>query len=488
MGALLMNIFLSTCWRYIGRAAKGRQLVLVATGFMACVFAADVQAQKSKPAKAEALDPNTPVEKLLPTPPRKQPALEPVVAQDLAEVPELTLHDPLDKILTAAQAREQIANLTARINLLDKKKTDGFILALVEHRADLRGLPFLLGQDCRQSDDSRQAFTELLSVVRVSMPANVVFTPEGFFQTTPATAAKYWKRFDNFLKAGNFKLKNKELLYPTLTDILMQAFGPESVAMRKGMIDFLASVNTPGSTKALARLVIFSPEPELHIAAHAKLKFRNPKDYAEILLRGLRYPWPDVVERSAMAIIALERVDLVPKLITLLDAPDPRLPQPREVQGKPMYVAEQLVRINHHQNCLLCHAPANSTKFSSDLTTAPVPLPGEKLPSPHDYMRHAQGKFSVRVDVTYLRQDFSRLQKVANAAPWADMQRFDFFVRTVTMSPEEAKVYEKQFRDKTAGQESPYQRALLTALRALTGRDAPPNAAAWRRMLADTTY
>jgi hypothetical protein len=485
MGALLMNIFLSTCWRYIGRAAKGRHLVLVATGFMACVFAADVQAQKSKPAKAEALDPNTPVERLLPASPSKQPRLEPVVTQDLAEVPELSLHDPLDKTLTAAQAQEQIANLTARINLLDKKKTDGFILALLEHRADLRGLPFLLGQDCRQSNDRKQAFTELLFVVRQSMPGSASRDP--IFKTSPETAATFWKKLDKSLMPGKLKLKRMDLLYPTLTDILMQTCGPESVAMRKGMIDFLANVDTPDSSRALARLVIFSPEPELHIPAHVKLKLRDPKDYAEILLRGLRYPWPDVVERSAMAIIALERIDLIPKMIILLDAPDPRLPQPREVQGKRVYVAEQLVRVNHHQNCLLCHAPANSTKFSSDMTTAPLPLPSEKL-VPLTYYDDRQRKFSVRVDVTYLRQDFSLLQKVANAAPWPDMQRFDFLVRTVTLSPEQAKVYEKQFRDKTAGQESPYQRALLTALRALTGRDAPPNAAAWRKMLADTTY
>jgi hypothetical protein len=61
------------------------------------------------------------------------------------------------------------------------------------------------------------------------------------------------------------------------------------------------------------------------------------------------------------------------------------------------------------------------------------------------------------------------------------MQRFDFLVRTRILSEDEAKAYQAEFaKQKT----SPYRQAALTALRALTGRDAEPTAAAWRAVLA----
>ena len=37
----------------------------------------------------------------------------------------------------------------AKINHLNRKKRDGFMLAMLEQRPDLRGLPFLMGDDCR---------------------------------------------------------------------------------------------------------------------------------------------------------------------------------------------------------------------------------------------------------------------------------------------------------------------------------------------------
>src|SRR5262249_9361104 len=89
----------------------------------------------------------------------------------------------------------------------------------------------------------------------------------------------------------------------------------------------------------------------------------------------------------------------------------------------------------------------------------------------------------VRADVTYLRQDFSEMQPVANAAPWPAMQRFDFLVRTRTLTEKDAAAYRAAIAQRGADYVSPYQRALAAALRELTGRDAEPNAAAWRRAL-----
>jgi hypothetical protein len=85
--------------------------------------------------------------------------------------------------------------------------------------------------------------------------------------------------------------------------------------------------------------------------------------------------------------------------------------------------------------------------------------------------------------VTYLRQDFSVLEPVADANPWPEMQRFDFLVRTRTLTDDEAAAYREKLDVREAGRPSPYQRAALMALRELTGKDTEPSGDAWRRLL-----
>ena len=88
----------------------------------------------------------------------------------------------------------------------------------------------------------------------------------------------------------------------------------------------------------------------------------------------------------------------------------------------------------------------------------------------------------VRIDVTYLRQDFSQLQAVENARPWPAMQRFDFLVRTRELTADEASEYRRLLK-REPGVLPPNHRAALMALRELTGKDAAPTAQAWRELL-----
>jgi hypothetical protein len=110
-----------------------------------------------------------------------------------------------------------------------------------------------------------------------------------------------------------------------------------------------------------------------------------------------------------------------------------------------------------------------------------VPNPGQPLlPDPY---RGSSSEVLVRIDVTYLRQDFSVYQAVADAAPWPEMQRFDFLVRSRVLTEEEAVAWREKFTKLEPGRLSPYHRAALAALRELTGKDTEPTAAAWRRLL-----
>src|SRR5262245_65228345 len=90
-----------------------------------------------------------------------------------------------------------------------------------------------------------------------------------------------------------------------------------------------------------------------------------------------------------------------------------------------------MVRINHLQNCLLCHPPSFDT---SDKVRAGVPSPdgtGGQAPSSRGtggYSVGSRGIF-VRADVTYLKQDFSVMLPVLKPDLRQVVERFDFFVR-----------------------------------------------------------
>jgi hypothetical protein len=135
-------------------------------------------------------------------------------------------------------------------------------------------------------------------------------------------------------------------------------------------------------------------------------------------------------------------------------------------------------------HCLLCHAPASATPSKEgnanlEGLTAQVPVPSESMAA--DYRINVPG-ILVRFDVTYLRQDFSLKLPVADADPWPTMQRYDFLVRTREVTEKEAVAYQKLLQPTGSEAVSPYRRAAVSALRELTGLDAQPSAAAWRKL------
>ncbi len=146
-------------------------------------------------------------------------------------------------------------------------------------------------------------------------------------------------------------------------------------------------------------------------------------------------------------------------------------------------MVRELVRVNHARNCLLCHSPGNTDGVLADTLKAPIPLPTEALSSPVNGYQSSSPDLLARIDVTYLRQDFSLMQPVDDPSPWPEMQRFDFLVRTRPVSETEAAEYREKLDKREPGRPSAYQAAALGALRELTGKDAAPTAEAWRKVL-----
>jgi hypothetical protein len=196
-----------------------------------------------------------------------------------------------------------------------------------------------------------------------------------------------------------------------------------------------------------------------------------------VLLDGFRYPWAPVAAHAAETLVALDDRAALFRLATLLDEPDPSEPV---CNGDKKWVVREVVCVNHLRNCLLCHAPSTAV---SDPLRGIVPVPGERLP--RVYYSSQRGDF-VRADVTYLRQDFSLMQRIAKPGRWPEWQRFDYLVRTRELTADELAAHREKPRP-SRFVSYPQREAVRFALRELTGMDAGEEAADWQEVLARMT-
>lgn len=456
------------------------------------------------------IKPQTPLKDLLPAPPKTLTPPAPWI-DDPALAPEISLGEPVSK--KSKDAMEEIAHLYAKINHLnhrDPKIPDGFLEALLAHRGDLRGVPFLMGKECRSPADKAAKFAAVVRVIQREMdPSNFPtrFTiperlPMPARASGPADAADVlppsppptlspreivWRRLNSKLTWAELEPRippgtTADELDQALVAALVQMIAPDSPIYGPGLPWRLAKIRHADATRALAKLALFSPDKTVRQAAVEGLKGRPADESAGVLMGAFQYPLPAAAERSAEALVALGRNDVLAKLVDVLDQPDPRAPAERTGGA----VVRELVRVNHLRNCALCHPPGNTPDTPGDVLQGSTPMPDRSASrSGGRYGFSESPDILVRIDMTYLRQDFSLVLPVKDAEPWPANQRFDFFVRTRDVTSDEAAECRRQLQEqvKTAGQ--PYHRAALTALRGLTGRDAGTSPEAWREMLKD---
>lgn len=254
----------------------------------------------------------------------------------------------------------------------------------------------------------------------------------------------------------------------------MQILQPDNVTARKLLVAFCSRSTHPRCSEYLARLAVIDLSPVVRKLAREALKPRPVHEYQDTLVRYMNYPWPPVTDHAAEALIELQVKQAVPLLVECLREPDASLPRTVEVNGKKQEVLPQLVRINHLKNCAVCHPPS----FGPGSQAGSVPDPKKPL------LGGSYGATSdlfVRADETYLRPDFSYLQKVKKADPWPVEQRFDFLVRQTPLTAEEAEAARQKYQQTGL---SPQRQALLRTLRALTSKDLGTTAEEWQPVLA----
>src|SRR5262245_18951954 len=367
-----MTTFLSARVHHFQAAGRMAFALLIAGGFAYLpgasfrgggneAFAAGGLALGQAPVPRTSYDilPGTPVRLLLPRAPKADKSIGPLLSDDLAKVPQIFLEAQLprsDQPATAeehARAIERVALTRSKIMFLNRQKTDVFMAALLAKRPDLSGLSVATGDDCRLSSRRAEMFQSALATVRAAL-ANPAPPPAGAppeaVDGPPSDAfmaAGFWKKYHETIQVEDRRsLWNGQCLdehvTPARVAALMQVLGPNTPALRLGLVNYLAGVAHVDSTKALARLAIFSAEENVRRAALDALKVRRGGDYRAILLTGLRYPYPAVAKRTAEALVHLQRVDFVGELVALLDEPDPRAPVVKEVGQKKTQVVREL--------------------------------------------------------------------------------------------------------------------------------------------------
>jgi hypothetical protein len=422
------------------------------------------------------IDAATPLKELLPRVPKI--AAPAYLTEDLTQIPELMFGEPISQ--DEKDTEKATAFIVAKINHLNAKEPDGFMKALLANRGDLRGLPFLMGKACRTETKSAQLFAETVAHIQAQMVGDDAAGVGKFwhgYEERLTDMAKNKDQFQHRLRARRDEFERAQIA------AFSQMWGPRSPSYRESLAKHLATIKQAEAARSLASLALFAPEASVRAEAVKGLQSHTAQDYQEPLMRGFAYPLPEVSQRAAHALVKLEAKAVLRDLVKVLEQPDPRAPVQQQVDGKNTTVVRELVRVNHHRNCLLCHAPANTEGVPRDIVTAPVPLPDQEfMSSPRGgYGFGASPDIFVRVDMTYLRQDFSMMMKVDNAKPWPEMQRFDFFVRTRVLTAQESAAYAAQIAKLDT---PPSHAAAQHALRALTGQtptDATPQG--WRRLL-----
>jgi hypothetical protein len=165
--------------------------------------------------------------------------------------------------------------------------------------------------------------------------------------------------------------------------------------------------------------------------------------------------------------------------VALLDKPDPAAPYATKAGAS----VHELVRVNHVQNCLLCHVPAVGRDPVTDVDpfarrpsqTYEVGYRGPTIPGASGGVW--ANKVLIRADVQFLRQDFSVTFPPGGSYSSAGGLRFDFLVRTRPLKPAEVQEWKNQ--TEPAASAYPQREAALYALRAVTGQDAGPTTEAW---------
>lgn len=338
---------------------------------------------------------------------------------------------------------------------------------LTSARYDLSGLPLVVGTDAQLGKEPAEDLHAMSRKLRRCVEASI-----GDPRLDPRPNPD---KLRESLMGG----EGKEWLKPEAVPCLLQMLQAENTPVRKLLVEVLGKIPGKRATQALAMRAMVDLAPEVREAAVLALKDRPTEEFRGLLQAGLRYPWAAVVAHAAEALVALDAKESLPALAKALAEPDPSLPFTVRRGKLEVHAVRELVRVNHLANCVLCHAPSLDRQ---ELVRGAVPVRGMPLPAPSTTPQYYEtGEHFVRADVTFVRQDFSVMQTVANPGQWPIHQRFDYLVRLRRATESEMRLAEK-LTNQMEG--SPQRDMLRRAVREVTGKDPGATPDEWQHLLA----
>ena len=359
------------------------------------------------------------------------------------EVPELDMQAETKVFVDLANAaREKAKSKAQNPDRADDSVEDFHARLLVnriQERHKWQGLPLLLGDACRSEREVAVARNKLAFGVRDASRDLVYRT---FPRKSLGSHNRYYdvsekKVFDSFTQYLNATLRLKEprvdWKHANSVTILEQMLQVEPSTHRLLLLNMLRQIEGRTASEAIARRALFDMDPAVRDAAANALDDRPRPEYAQVIGKGMNYPWAPVVERARQV-----RWKQLTKAARENSADSVRAPGAQDVRlvnigqraARPYqdeegtWVMDELVKVNHLRNCVMCHQVSCDT---NDPLRGQIPSPGERLP--RIYYSSNKGNF-VRADIVYLRQDFSVMLPVEDHGQWPQQQRFDFFVRT----------------------------------------------------------
>jgi hypothetical protein len=288
----------------------------------------------------------------------------------------------------------------------------------VNSRSPKTGLPLLTGNETKIPPDEARVMTAFGMVHRALGPITDVSRKHGFAQMI-------WSGnvIGDSVGSRGLSVGPSDLVEPVAVRGLQQVLQTEDDKGRSRLIRFLDQIEGPVASQALAQRALFELAPALRQQAVTALSKRPRAEYRQVLLDGLRYPWPPAADHAARALVQVSDTNAIEALQHLLDEPDPRL----LFQDQQEWYVREIVKVQHLANCFMCHP---QSKRPADLRGL-VPVPGKAISLSYylDEDKTDRTALFVRSDVVFLKPDFSVLQPVDDPGPWPTEQRFDYVVR-----------------------------------------------------------
>src|SRR5437868_377594 len=160
-------------------------------------------------------------------------------------------------------------------------------------RPDLAGLPFVMGDACRLGKEEGKRLGDAVAMFHDGTVRRTrVKTTDWREEVT--VEYSLWDSWGKKYPPAQATEPQRQGEYRAALAAMSQLLPVQPAALRVGAMPHLAARPDAAAGEALARLVLFDADEGVRQAALKALEKRSPREATDVLLHGLRYPWPQI--------------------------------------------------------------------------------------------------------------------------------------------------------------------------------------------------